>query len=413
MVYAMREIFIGLRAVLATLTLTLFVTTTHAATEKVLYSFSGKKDGRHPDVALIFDAAGNLYGTVSAGGAYARGAVFELMPKTGGGWTEKLLFNFNGVDGGGPNGGLIFDASGNLYGTTVGGGANGNYGTVFELTPNADSGWTEKVLHSFSFGTDGSFPYGGLIFDASGNLYGTTSGGGDPDGEYGTVFELTPKAGGGWTEKVLHRFNSTDGEEPMAGLIFDASGSLYGTTVLGGVYGSGTVFELRPKIGVGWTEKVLHSFNYPNDGCFPYAGLTFDAVGNLYGTNSECGAHGVGTLFELTPKTGGGWACKILRSFMNNGKDGYFPYGGLIFDASGNLYGTTYSGGADGYGTVFELTPKAGGGWAGKILHSFINNGRDGEGPLASLIFDVSGNLYGTTYSGGADGYGTVFEINP
>jgi uncharacterized repeat protein (TIGR03803 family) len=225
--------------------------------EKVLHSFNDT-DGAYSSAGLIFDKNGNLYGTTLEGGDYGCsasgcGTVFELTPTAGGGWTETVLLNFNGSDGSGPQAGLIFDAAGNLYGTTVGGGTNCppfGCGTVFELTPTAGGGWTEKVLHSFGNGTDGANPFAGLIFDAAGNLYGTTYGGGTyrcGASGCGTAFELTPAAGGSWTETVLYSFSrGNDGFEPEAGLIFDSAGNLYGTTAVGGTYDGGTVFELTP-----------------------------------------------------------------------------------------------------------------------------------------------------------------------
>src|ERR1039458_2304305 len=287
-----KTLSIGLRAVLAIIAATLFVSTWAAAQETVLHSFHNNgTDGFGPYYAgLIFDAAGNLYGTTLYGGSYGGapgtgGTVFELTPAAGGGWTEKVLYSFGNVadaDGANPFAGLVFDAAGNLYGTTYAGGTYRN-GTVFELTPAAGGGWTEKVLHNFNNnGTDGATPLAGLILDAVGNLYGTTQVGGTYN--YGTVFELTPVAGGGWTEKVLHTFNGTDGFEPSAGLIFDAAGNLYGT--------AGVVFELTPVAGGGWTEQVL------NNGAGP-GGLIFDAAGNLYGTTLEGGTYGLGTVFEL------------------------------------------------------------------------------------------------------------------
>jgi uncharacterized repeat protein (TIGR03803 family) len=340
----------------------------------VLHDFGGM-DGVFPN-GLIFDAAGVLYGTTEGGGGWGRpcnptggcGTVFELSPEAGGGWTEQVLYSFcaqtDCTDGDEPYAGLIFDAAGNLYGTTFYGGTYG-YGTVFELTPEAGGGWTEKVVYSFNpnNGTDGAYPYAGLIFDNNGNLYGTTSYGGTYD--YGMVFELTPAQGGGWTEQVLYsfNFNGTDGYGPLACLIFDKAGNLFGTTVFGGTYDSGTVFELTPAEGGGWTEKVPHSFNGRNDGANPYAGLILDENGNLYGTTAggqgrthEAGANNAGTVFELMPTKGGGWAEKVLHSFSSNGRDGASPGAGLIFDAAGNLYGTTSLGGPYGFGTVFEIT---------------------------------------------------------
>jgi len=393
-------------------------------TESVLHNFNrAAEDGANPYAALILDAKGNLYGTTYAGGVYNYGTVFELTPKAGGSWTDQVLhsFNYNGTDGVLPYGGLIIDAGGNLYGTTYAGGTY--HGTVFELTPTGGGSWTEQVLHEFfnNQGTDGGFPESGLIRDAAGNLYGTTSEGG-AYGSYGTVFELTPAGGGSWTEQVLHSFNynGTDGMLPDAGLIMDSGGNLYGTTTYGGTYNSGTVFELTPAGGGSWTEQVLHNFNNNGtDGFFPVAGLIFDAAGNLYGTTRfggsgpcESGENGCGTIYELSPSASG-WTEGVLHNFSPNGEDGTNPYAGLIFDAKGNLYGTTYYGGTYNSGIVFELTPVGGGSWAEKVLHSFNSNGSDGANPIGGLIFDAKGNLYGTTYYGGAYNFGTVFEVKP
>jgi uncharacterized repeat protein (TIGR03803 family) len=389
--------------------------------ENILYSFNfDGTDGADPYyVGLIGDGAGNLYGTTNSGGAYDSGSVFELTPNGSGGWTQKLLhsFSFNGRDGAYPYSGLVGDAAGNLYGTTLLGGdyhCNDGFGcgAVFELTPNGSGGWTEKVLHSFNHnGTEGTYPETGLILDRSGDLYGTTPRGGDYG--YGTFFELTPNGSGGWTYKKFHNFgNGTDGASPEAGLIFDVAGNLYGTTGYGGDYYAGTVFELTPNGSGGWTEKKLHDFGNGTDGLYPWAGLIFDAAGNLYGTTQYGGAYGNGTAFELTPNGSGGWTEKRLHNF-GNGTDGDEPLAKLIFDAAGNLYGTTYYGGAYGNGTAFELTPNGSGGWTEKKLHNF-GNGTDGTSPDAGLILDRSGNLYGTTTSGGGTyNAGTVFEITP
>ena len=223
-----------------------------------------------------------------------------------------------------------------------------------------------------------------------------------------------------WMEKVLHSFNNngTDGYEPYFGsLIFDAAGKLYGTTTTGGTSGDGTVFELTPTGGGGWTEQVLYSFGNTPDGAYANAVPIFDAAGNLYGTTSEGGTNRDGTVFELMPAGGGSWTETLLHSFNNNGTDGFLPNAGLIFDAAGNLYGTTYYGGAgggcqpNGCGTVVELTPTAGGGWTEQVLFSF--NGTDGAIPVAGLIFDATGKVYGTTTEGGTLNAGTVFELTP
>jgi uncharacterized repeat protein (TIGR03803 family) len=401
---------------LAIFTLSLLMTATAAGQEKVLHNFdSNGRDGLFPTASLIFDSVGNVYGTTSQGGAYTEGTVFELIRAASGSWTEKVLhsFNDNGEDGYGPSAGLIFGPSGNLYGTTYSGGAYG-YGTVFELSPDPDGSWTEKVLHNFmNNGAEGISPFAALIFDVKGNLYGTTAQGGSGNG--GTVFELAPTAGGSWTETVLFSFSDnsgTGGYSPVAGLIFDASGNLYSTTLRGGAYGYGTVFELIPTAGGSWTEKVLHDFNGGgNDGNSPYAGLIFDPLGNLYGTTAEGGDHGYGTVFVLVPTRRKGWAEKVLHNFDDNGSDGADPNAGVIFDASGNLYGTTAIGGTHDNGTVFELLPTAGGTWTEQVLHRF--DGTDGQNPNSAVIFDPGGNLYGTTLNGGTHNVGTVFETRP
>jgi uncharacterized repeat protein (TIGR03803 family) len=414
------------RAALAIFAATLLVTGTCAVAqvEKVLHNFNSK-DEAIPG-GLIFDGSGNLYGTTfQAGGKNNYGTVFELSPKAGGGWTERVLHNFdyNLKDGVFPVPTLIFDHAGNLYGTTEGGGRYEN-GIVFGLSPKAGGGWTETVLHDFNKnGTDGAYPYAGLIVDADGNLYGTTWEGGKFSPECkingcGTVFELSPKKGGVWVETILHNFND-DGEDgigPEAGLTLGANGDLYGTTFQGGKNGGGTVFELSPKTSGGWKETVLHNFGKGSDGRWPEASLIFDASGNIYSTTVSGGNYGFGTVFELSPKTGGGWAETILHNFTNSGNGGYTPFAALILDASGNLYGATSTGGKYGSygsgGTVFELSPRAGGGWTEKLLHSF-GKGTDGSNPYSSLTFDGHGHLYGTTVEGGKYVDGTVFEITP
>lgn len=436
-----KRLSVGLRAAPAIVTVALLVTSVWAAPrEKVLHNFGNGTDGGNPLAGLISDAAGNFYGTTENGGVYGFGTVFELSPKPGGGWTEKVRYDFNANSqaGGTPVGGLIFDATGkSLYGTTSSGGAY-CCGTVFELTPGRAGRWMEKVLHSFN-SQDGANPNASLIFDGSGSLYGTTVFGGivtgycRPNG-CGTVFELMPEKGGGWREKLLHKFTSSDGAGPSADLIFDTAGNLYGTSG-GGPHGGGTVFKLTPLADGGWREKVLHGFsNNGRDGIFPFAGVISDAAGNLYGTTVYGGSGtcspGCGTVFELVPRAGGGWTEKVLYSFKNDGKDGIGPLAGLVFDArKANLYGTTRYGGTgvcdngsgvSGCGTVFELSPKAGGGWTEKVLFSFENNGKDGYYPFADLILDGQHNLYGTAADGGASGTGcggrgcgTVFEITP
>jgi uncharacterized repeat protein (TIGR03803 family) len=259
------------------------------------------------------------------------------------------------------------------------------------LSPGAGGTWTEKVLHSFGSGTDGKGPLAGVIFDAAGNLYGTTYLGGTSAS--GTVFELTPAGGGTWTEKVLWSFgNGTDGANPQASLIFDAAGNLYGTTYQGGTACCGTAFELTPAGGGTSAETTLHAFGGGTDGVGPQAGLIFDGAGSLYGTTNGGGTYNHGIAFELMPAGKGTWMEKVLHSF-GNGTDGAAP------DA-----GTTFLGGSYGGGTVFRLNAQG-----ETLLFSF--SGTDGAGPDAGLIFDGAGNLYGTTYQGGSEGEGTAFEI--
>jgi uncharacterized repeat protein (TIGR03803 family) len=403
-----------------------------AASEKVLYSFCtapGCIDGILPN-DLISDESGNLYGMTQLGGAYGSGVVFELIPKDGK-WKEKVLhsFNPNSKDGFYPQGGLVFDKAGNLYGTTSQGGANNcdgdSCGTVFELIPN-NGKWSEKVLHSFNFDCNGYNPYATLILDSAGNLYGTTNESCTTI-RSGIVFELI-RNNGRWTEKVLYNFPN-DNAFPDHDLIFDKAGNLYGTTIGGGTSGNGTVFELTPSRGK-WAEKVLYSFD---DIITTRSRLIFDKAGNLYGTTSEGGSptcvDGCGYFFELTPGKNGKWTETVVHNFINNGHDGYNPIAGLILDSAENLYSTTSAGGAvsvcvdfGGCGTVFELIPGKNGTWTEKILHSFELNSKDGIIPYTGLIFSKTGNLYGSTSSGGTStvgcgtggpGCGTVFEVTP
>jgi uncharacterized repeat protein (TIGR03803 family) len=392
--------------ILAIFAVTLLVWATHAPAqeEKVLHSFNSS-DGASPDAGLVFDSAGNLYGTTYSGGSHGSGTVFELAPAAGGKWKEKVLYSFShSSDGFGPAAALIMDGAGNLYGTAAGGGAH-SAGLVFELTPETGGGWTETVLHDFSLGTA---PLSGLVRDAAGNLYGTGGAGG-----IGLVFELLPSSGGSWTAKVLYKFNTTDGFFPQGGLLLGASGNLYGTTEYGGTDSYGTVYELKPETGGRWAEKVLYNFgNNGTDGYYPTANLIEDGMGNLYGMTTGTGEFG-GTVFELTRGQDGSWTESVLHSFVDNGSDGYGPTGPLVFDGSGNLYGTTGLGGANSGGTVFELSPNGDGTWTETILHNFGINASDGHYPYSGLVFDTRGNLYGTTAEGGANDAGTVFEVRP
>ena len=394
-----------------------------AGTYNILHLFTWAKN---PSGNLTFDAAGNLYGTTQSGGStkcpLGCGAVWKLAPSPKGTWTVSILHSFTGgADGGGPFAGVIFDAAGNLYGTTFYGGAD-DAGVVFKLAPNPDGAWTESVLYSFTpGGADGSIPLDGLTFDAAGNLYGTTASGGSSCSIFagcGVVFKLAPNPDGTWTESVLYRFTGgADGAQPSAGVIFDAAGNLYGTTAVGGACtyagGCGVVFKVAANPDGTWTQSVLYNFTGGADGAIPLAGLAFDATGNLYGTTSGGGADGYGVVFKVAPNLDGTWTESVLYSFTG-GADGVHPYAGVIFDATGNLYGTTGFGGTysapcpNGCGVVFKLSPSSSG-WSETVLHSFLGFG---AGPAAAVIFDPAGNLYGTTSDGNhAYNYGLVFEI--
>ena len=394
-------------------------------TFKVLHAFTGAQDGGNPNTGLIPDRAGNLYGTAMIGGITGSncpsntcGIVFRLV-RQGSGWIFNPLYNFaGGNDGANPYAGVVFGPNGSLYGTTPYGGGGDDCGfgsgcgTVFNLKPSATACktalcyWTETVLYGFTGGSDGGLPaFGNLIFDSAGNLYGTTLRGGIYDA--GTVFELMP-SGSGWTETTLYSFTGgSDGGYPWAGLTLDNAGNLYGTTELGGTFDGGTVFQLTPS-GLGWTEKVLHSFTGGADGDEPYAGLIFDQSGNLYGATVDGGQGAGGTAFKLKPSSGS-WTYSLVYGFQGSAFCG--PTGNLIMDAAGNLYGTTECDDAYGKGSVFKLTP-SGPPWTYTSLHDFTG-GSDGANPVGGVILDASGNVYGTAAAAGTNGRGVIFEITP
>lgn len=401
------------------------------AKEKTIFDLGGGAQGNGMYAGVIFDPAGNMYSTAGFGGVHGKGIVFELS-RTGNAIQETVIHNFKGgADGSEPRAGLVMDSAGNLYGTTLNGGS-ANDGVVFELTPSNGT-WTETVLHSFTGAPDGAKPYAGLLIGAGGVLFGTTSSGGAKG--RGTIFELSP-SNGGWTESVLYSFTGkSDGGSPRGSLVADAGGNLYGTTAGGGVAGCdiaafgkgcGTVFELSSANG-GWQETVLHSFTGTNgDGANSVAALIFDASGNLYGTTQYGGTGsclyqgltpGCGTVFEVSP-AGAAWQESVLYAFTSNSvQDGAEPLAPLVFDSLGNLYGTT-AGGGNGFargsayggdGTVFELAP-ANGGWQEAVLHYF--DGNDGARPVGGLTFGSQGDLFGTTVTAGFD-FGVVFGLRP
>ena len=383
-----------------------------AQTESILYSFTGGSDGSYPAGGLTPDGEGNYVGVTFAGGADNAGVVFELSPKSSGGWTEQVIYNFTGYsnisDGARPSGALVFDSKGNLYGVTEGGGSSGTTsgaGTVFELIPNSNGTWSEKILYSFGGGTDAWGPlYQGLAIDSAGNLYGTSATGGAYG--YGAVYELVAGAGGTWTEKVLYNFKGlNDGAGPFgSALVLDIAGNLYGADPQGGAHDYGVVYELTPGTGGTWTQKVLYSFPAGAGGAGPIGNLVLDSSGNLFGTTLY-------TAFELVRVSTGKWNPKILHTFAG-GADGADPLAGMVFDKAGNLYGMTTTGGAH-RGVVYELSPAASSTWTEKILHRFASNGTDGYDPAYSnLTVDASGDVFGTA-GGGKSGHGVIFEIKP
>jgi hypothetical protein len=406
--------------------------TAQAQTLSVLHSFSGQGDGAVPTASLTVDRAGNFYGTTSIGGAAygtaGYGTVFKLS-RAGTGWILNTIYTFRGGDdGANPYAGVVFGPDGALYGTTSNFGDpedyrgtnhydnSGEYGTVFRLTPPAtvcgsfSCPWIKTVLYRFTgAGGDGAYPgYGNLAFDAAGNIYGTTmSGGGDggncdPYNNCGVVFRLT-RSGGSWTESVLYSFSQTGngGLIPFSGVVLDSVGNVYGTTAFGGPGGSGggAAYQLTQS-GSSWTLTVLHDFGGLNDGGNPFGGMIIDQQGNLYGTTSDGPAYnGNGTVFELQP-SGDSWTYSTLTVLPASGDGGAGPADAPVMDAAGNLYATSTA------GFVFKLTP-SGGSWIYTDLHNL-----NGE-PIGGVVVDANGNLYGTTEDTSGSAWGEVWELTP
>ncbi len=387
------------------------VTPIQAQTYSVIHYFTGS-DGESPAAGVTIDQSGRLYGTTYS----IFGTVFE-MRDVNSYWVFSELFSmgYPGPEGARPQARVIKGPDGSLYGTTYEGGGSCSCGVVFKLQPpptaprSALEPWTETVIHDFS-GPDGSLPgYGDLVFDQAGNIYGTTEQGGAYGA--GAVYELTP-SNGGWTESVIYSFSGfTDGGAPYGGVIFDNAGNLYGTTSGGGQYSKGTVFELTPS-GSGWSETVLHSFQ-SSEGTFPVGGLMFDLSGNLIGTTESGGLGGYdGSVFELSPSNGG-WTFSVLHLFDLSKGEGVDPIAGVTMGSDGNLYGTTLGGGYYDDGTIFRLV-YSGGYWTYQTLYSF---GNDGNSPFGVVTFVSQGNMYGTAIAGGKGacngGCGVVWEMTP
>ena len=362
-----------------------FITTqsAQAQTVTIIHSFDSS-DGSLPYAGLVQATNGNLYGTTVEGGANFQGTVFKITPSG----TLTTLHSFAGypADGTNPYAGLVQATNGNLYGTTIEGGSIGA-GAIFKMTLNG----ALTILHNFD-STDGSSPYAGLIQASNGLFYGTTYEGGEFNG--GTIFKITTSG----TLTTLDSFtgSGTEGDFPYGGLVQTANGNLYGTTFNGGTNGQGTVFETTAS----GTLNTLYDFDLTH-GASPYAPLVQATNGTFYGTTGLGGSAGDGTVFKITASG----TLTSLHSFV--GTDGQEPYAGLVQATDGNLYGTTAEGGAHGYGTVFKITPSG----TLTTLYSFAGY-PDGANPYGALVQDTNGNLYGTTASGGANDFGTVFSLS-
>jgi uncharacterized repeat protein (TIGR03803 family) len=411
---------IAVTLAVAFLAILIAVVPAQAQSFKVIHSFSGQGDSGTPGAGLTPAGAGEFYGTTSGLGIGSNGSVFKLGA-AGSGWILRPLNDFNMRDGGArPQDKVTIGPDGNLYGETyLGGqgdcGGEGSCGVVFKMQPPSNAcvsflcQWHQVVLYQFGMPPDAGLPDGDVIFDTAGNLYGVTAYGGSGPCQIGcgAVYKLTP-SGGGWTETVIYNFlGGNDGQLPFGGLIMDAAGNLYGTA-FGGSAGQGIIYELSPSNG-GWTKTTLHTFQ-GSDGAGPTGSLIADQHGNLYGTTS--GGIGIyGTAYELSNP--GNWSFQVLYTFPT--EYGYGPYGSLVFDNSGNLYGVLL-GGAYNDGEVFKLTP-SNGGWTATDLHDFQST--DGTNPNGGLVLDSAGNLYGTTQLGGTVndacyiGCGTIWEITP
>ncbi len=362
----------------------------------VIHNFTGGADGGAPPYTLVRDHD-RFLGTASFGGANGNGLVFELKSKKAH-WKLTPLYDFADQDGA-PGWGVVL-AGGSLY-------TNASYaevmggpcGSALQLN-HSGSGWSSVLMHTYVNKQDGC-PTGNLVLDAAGNIYGVTQDGGANG--WGSIFELSD-SGGSWNQTILYSFKGQgDGGAPYSELVFDDKGNLYGTASARGADGHGTLFELSPS-GSGWTYSVLYTFTGGVDGGQPVAALVFDKSGNLYGATTSFGANGGGTVFELSP-SGSNWAFSVLASMT--GSDG--PVAALAMDAAGTLYGTNFMDGASGYGSVFSLAP-SGGTWTYKDLHDFTG-GSDGGYPGGGVAFDAKGNLYGTAVLGGANGFGVLYEI--
>jgi hypothetical protein len=408
--HRMLESFAGLlvlrgAAILLFAIATFPVMAAQAQTFTVLHSFTGGGDGGSPSSGLAINAGGTLYGTTIYI-VHGYGLVFELK-RHGSSWFETPLYSFTGGnDGSQPYTTPLLAPDGTLYGANYGQFAE-CCGSVFHLQPSPNAPrsvltpWDITVLHHFTGGDDGAYPNGDLARDVSGNIYGETQS--DGPGGNGIVYELTP-TGDGWNETILYAAQGgNDGGYPRGNVVLDPAGNVYGVFWQDGPYGYGAIYEVSPS-GSGWIESTVYGFTGGDDGGSPFGGLVRDQAGNIYGTTT-IGTNG-GTVFELSPSRSG-WVFNVLYSFGSRANVG----GSLKLDPSGNLYGANCSGGYLGQGAVFKLTPQGHGNWSYTSLHDFTD-GDDGACPQG-VVLDSSGNVYGTDVTGGASGFGVAFEIMP
>jgi uncharacterized repeat protein (TIGR03803 family) len=388
----------------------------HAQTFSVVHAFT-EPNGVVPAAGVTIKA-GVLYGTTACTQyCTGNGTVYQIIP-VGSNWYFTPI-SLLSAGGGFPQARVVFGPDNHLYGSTFVGGPQ-NFGLLFNLTPRpticatANCFWVQKLLYAFTGSPDGANPGGGdLVWDPMGNIYGTTVNGGPES--FGTVYQVM-KAGNDWTELPIYSFTGPNGAYPYAGVILDGNGDVFGTTLEGGLYGYGTVFELTYVNGIGWKETLLYNFQNLSDGQSPYAGMVRDTAGNLYGATSDGGSGGGGTVFQMSP-TGNGWTFTLLYSL--SGQQGNYcgPRASLSIDNSGSLYGTTMCDGANSLGSVFRLTNTQSG-WEYTSLHDFTG-GLDGAEPISNVAFDTSGILYGTAATGGNSscnppyGCGTVWMIKP
>jgi uncharacterized repeat protein (TIGR03803 family) len=384
-----------------------------AAAGKVIYSFAGDEDGEYTDTDLVIDSAGSLYGSSVLGGEFGGGTVFRLT-QSGRSWIHTVLYSFTGgADGGEPYKGVTLDAQGNIYGTAVTGGTGfceGGCGVAYKLT-NSGGTWSQTVIHSFSGGDDGSGPGAGLTIDNQGNLYGMAPTGGAYG--LGVIYRLHPDASGNWSFKVIHTFTGgTDGATGSAGRLLLHAGHLYGVATAGGANGKGVAFDLTPSQAAEWNLRTIYAFRGQPDAGFPYGGLLLDASGNLYGTTYYDGANNLGSVYQLSPTAGGRWTETVLYSFRGGG-DGQNSISNLVSDAAGNLYGTTSEGGAGcSCGTIFKLAPGPNGTWTESVVHRF-RGPPDAAFPYNGMVPDSAGNFYGASVHGGTDGEGAIYKFTP